>query len=102
LPRPTPGTPLFPYTSLFRSLESRYSPPPGEERPMDPDLQVDVGPLRLANPLMTASGTCGYGEELLPFTDPGVFGAIVVKSVTLEDRKSTRLNSSHVKISYAV
>lgn len=53
---------------------------------MIPDLRVDVGPLRLANPLLTASGTCGYGEELLPFTDPGLFGAIVVKSVTLEPR----------------
>ncbi|MBN1421839.1 MAG: dihydroorotate dehydrogenase [Planctomycetes bacterium] len=50
------------------------------------DLRVDVGPLRLSNPLMTASGTCGYGEELLPFTDPAQLGAIVVKSVTLEPR----------------
>jgi dihydroorotate dehydrogenase (NAD+) catalytic subunit len=50
------------------------------------DLSVDVGPLHLRNPLMTASGTAGLGLELEPFWDLRVAGAIVVKTLTRKPR----------------
>ncbi len=51
------------------------------------DLSVDIGRIRLANPVMTASGTCGYGEELSPYIDLRVFGAIVVKGLSIRPRE---------------
>ncbi len=51
-----------------------------------PDLSVRLGPLRLANPVMVASGTFGYGEEYADFLDPGRIGAIVVKGISLFPR----------------
>ncbi|MBI3099292.1 MAG: dihydroorotate dehydrogenase [Planctomycetes bacterium] len=56
----------------------------------DPRLAVSLGPLRLRNPVMLASGTCGYGEEFAEFTPPGVLGAIVVKTVTRQPRDGNR------------
>jgi len=50
------------------------------------DLSVDVGNLKLQNPIMTASGTFGYGEEFAPFVDLVTLGAIVVKGISLEPR----------------
>ncbi len=52
----------------------------------DVDLSVDLAGLRLANPVMTASGTCGYGLELADFTDLSRLGAFTTKSVTVEER----------------
>jgi dihydroorotate dehydrogenase (NAD+) catalytic subunit len=51
------------------------------------DLSVEVGPLRLGNPLMTASGTAGLGLELEPFYDLREAGAIVVKTLTRKPRR---------------
>ena len=45
------------------------------------DLAVQVGSVRLANPVMTASGTAGHGDELSAFGDLGALGAVVVKSL---------------------
>src|SRR3712207_7598303 len=70
--RRPPRSTLFPYTTLFRSLEAQGEP--GRERYL---------PLR------------GGGSEHLA---PGDLG----NPLTYEDRKSTRLNSSHANISYAV
>jgi dihydroorotate dehydrogenase (NAD+) catalytic subunit len=42
--------------------------------------------VRLRNPVLLASGTCGYGEELAPFLDLREIGGIVAKSLTLEPR----------------
>jgi dihydroorotate dehydrogenase (NAD+) catalytic subunit len=52
----------------------------------EPDLRVALGPLRLSNPVLTASGTCGYGEELTPFFDLAKIGGVVCKSVSLRPR----------------
>ena len=49
-------------------------------------LGVSVGGLLLKNPVMTASGTFGYGEEYSPFFDLGRLGAIVVKGLSLLPR----------------
>jgi dihydroorotate dehydrogenase (NAD+) catalytic subunit len=45
------------------------------------DLSVDVGSLRLPNPVMTASGTAGHGAELQSFVALASLGAVVVKSL---------------------
>ena len=50
------------------------------------DLRVKIGKLTLQNPVMTASGTFGTGEELEDFVDLNKLGAIVVKGVTLLPR----------------
>lgn len=52
------------------------------------DLSIDLGAgLRLANPVMTASGTFGYGEEFATLTDLNALGAIIVKGTTLNHRE---------------
>jgi dihydroorotate dehydrogenase (NAD+) catalytic subunit len=53
------------------------------------DLSVDLCGVRLRNPVLLASGTCGYGEELSPFLDLREIGGIVAKSLTLEPRQGT-------------
>lgn len=50
----------------------------------EPDLSVKLGPLNLKNPVMTASGTFGDGEEYAQFVDPGRLGGIVVKGLSLK------------------
>src|SRR3712207_7294491 len=88
--RRPPRSTLFPYTTLFRSG----------------DILVKADKMTMANSL----------ELRVPFLDPGVFAVAgtlpVDQRVTKEttkyalrralDRKSTRLNSSHANISYAV
>src|SRR5436305_10507054 len=80
--RRPPTSTLFPYTTLFRSVQRlmRTLRPAREERRHDRDA---VGRLR-----RIATGQLGEGGPHVP--------------VRAEDRKSTRLNSSHVRISYAV
>ena len=51
-----------------------------------PDMTVKIAGVTLKNPVITASGTCGYGREYLPFYKPEELGAITVKCVTLEPR----------------
>ncbi len=51
-----------------------------------PDLTVDIGGLKLKNPVMTASGTFGYGEEFAPFMDLNALGAIIVKGLSFNPR----------------
>ncbi|MGO9612124.1 MAG: dihydroorotate dehydrogenase [Dissulfurispiraceae bacterium] len=51
------------------------------------NLAVSIGQLRLKNPVMTASGTFGYGEEYAEFMDLNMLGAIVVKGLSLTPRE---------------
>src|SRR5690554_2335893 len=51
------------------------------------DLKVKLGSLELQNPVMTASGTYGYGEEYEDFVDINRLGGIVVKGTTLHPRQ---------------
>jgi dihydroorotate dehydrogenase (NAD+) catalytic subunit len=48
------------------------------------DLSVEVGALHLANPVIAASGTFGYGIEFAELTDLNRLGAIVIKGLSLE------------------
>lgn len=51
------------------------------------DLSVKIGKLKLKNPIMTASGTFGYGEEFADFIDLNRLGGIIVKGTTLHHRE---------------
>jgi len=51
------------------------------------DLSVKLGALKLKNPIMTASGTFGYGLEFIPYGRLEELGAIVVKGLSLRPRK---------------
>src|SRR2546430_9801263 len=87
--RRPPRSTLFPYTTLFRSVEGGHAG----------DRGVHV--LRAAPPLAVAAdeeaGAQGLGEDQHV---PDVRADVAQHA--LRDRKSTRLNSSHSQISYAV
>ena len=51
-----------------------------------PDLSVQLGPLKLKNPILTASGTFGYGLEFRPFLDLADLGGIVTKGLSPRPR----------------
>lgn len=51
-----------------------------------PRLEVTIGPLSLRNPILTASGTFGYGDEYAHVVDLRRLGAVITKTVTLEPR----------------
>src|SRR3989442_8992166 len=80
--RRPPRSTLFPYTTLFRSRPSAAT----EDEPHR--SQVATPPLLPSGVLRCTSGRAGAAEEQ--------------RRKQLPDRKSTRLNSSHVRISYAV
>jgi dihydroorotate dehydrogenase (NAD+) catalytic subunit len=58
---------------------------PGRDN-QDVDLGVEIASVPLANPLMTASGTCGYADEYADFVDLRGLGAFVTKSITVHPR----------------
>ena len=51
------------------------------------DLRTSIGKLELANPVMTASGTFGYGTEFADFVDLDRLGGVIVKGTTLYHRE---------------
>ncbi|MDH3542294.1 MAG: dihydroorotate dehydrogenase [Desulfobulbaceae bacterium] len=54
-----------------------------------PDMKISIGSLRLRNPVMTASGTFGYGEEYGSLVNLHRLGAIIVKGISLLPRQGT-------------
>jgi dihydroorotate dehydrogenase (NAD+) catalytic subunit len=77
-----------------RNAAPRAALAPGRSRPVTGgpararglELSVRIGPVTLANPVLTASGTYGYGEEYAHVQDPARLGAVITKTVTLEPR----------------
>lgn len=51
------------------------------------DLSVNIGKWKFANPIMVASGTFGYGQEMAEWVDLNDFGAIITKSITMKERQ---------------
>lgn len=51
------------------------------------NLEVDLGFLRLKNPVIAASGTFGYGDEVRDFVDPSILGGFVTKGLSIRPRK---------------
>jgi dihydroorotate dehydrogenase (NAD+) catalytic subunit len=72
-----------------KASELKRSNPRVEGRVMKrqlPDLAVNLGFLKLRNPVLTASGTFGYGLEFKPFVDLNRLGGIVVKGLYFKAR----------------
>src|SRR3712207_7974764 len=92
--RRPPRSTLFPYTTLFRS-ESFSIPSASMEPTLLPGDSVLTLKFyyRLFGP---------YRGDLVAFKSPERAGEVLIKRVVGLDRKSTRLNSSHANISYAV
>jgi dihydroorotate dehydrogenase (NAD+) catalytic subunit len=53
---------------------------------MTPDLSTTVAGIKMANPIMTASGCCGYGQELGEIFPLSKLGALITKTITAEPR----------------
>ena len=58
----------------------------GKRSHRPPDLSIDIGPLSLKNPVLLASGTCGYGKELSDLLDLNQLGGIIVKGLSIRPR----------------
>src|SRR5690606_39531003 len=92
-----PRVPLFPSTTLFRSLARALA-----DRAVATTPDLDAEDL-LSRVVLDGRGPPVEAIRTRPLTDK--FGSVVSGLMALDadrDRKSTRLNSSHVKISYAV
>ncbi len=55
-----------------------------------PDLSVNVGGILMKNPVLTASGTFGYGEEMAEIYDLSRLGAVTVKGLSLRPQSGNR------------
>ena len=61
------------------------------------DLRTSIGKLELANPVMTASGTFGYGTEFADFVDLDRLGGVIVKGILfLKGLKGSMRGDSNV------
>src|SRR5438067_9212149 len=87
--RPPPRSTLFPYTTLFRSANRRVGKR-GFGRRVDRALRADARQIRDRRPGAGTRGVVQSERAECAWRD------------AITDRKSTRLNSSHVSISYAV
>src|SRR5436309_6163427 len=92
---PPPRSILFPYTTLFRSVltGSLSVSTPGGDHVLSAEQGIEIAPRVPHHVRNTSDGTTHF---LVASSPPSHGDRVVV------DRKSTRLNSSHVKISYAV
>src|SRR5256885_12187934 len=95
--RRPPRSTLFPYTTLFRStwdrcLKEKWVPPSVALAAFNLDF-LCIHPFRDGN---------GRASRLSLLLQSYHLGMEVGRYISLEDRKSTRLNSSHLVISYAV
>ncbi len=59
---------------------------PNKRRP-EVDLSIDFAGIKLKNPVLTASGTFGYGEEYAEFVDLNKLGGVIVKGISLKPIK---------------
>ncbi|MFZ0133774.1 MAG: dihydroorotate dehydrogenase [Desulfobacterales bacterium] len=60
------------------------------EAASSPDLSIDIGGIRLRNPVLTASGTFGYGREFETYVDLNRLGGIIVKGLSLAPSMGNR------------
>src|ERR1700704_1190072 len=74
--------PSFPQSP--RVASARHAKISPVTAPAAVDLSVQVGALRLRNPIIAASGTFGYGIEFAHLVDLNLLGAIVVKGLSRE------------------
>ena len=63
-------------------------------------LNVEIGDLKLKNPVTTASGTFGYGTEYKDIIDLGKLGGIFVKGTTVEPREGNNYPSRNAQFGW--
>src|SRR5207253_10209663 len=97
LPPPPPSSTLFPYTTLFRSSTSTLRPTPSAVLGLMPCTTWCILSVSVQN---ASSPKVSNRKMCCPSNSVRSIGELVGDAV--QDRKSTRLNSSHVAISYAV
>src|SRR5262245_64156658 len=97
--RPPPSSPRFPYTTLFRSTDPTPDPADGGQKNADgtPNARATYNGLAY---IAHADRLFALGGDLAGSHRGFLTRADILW--TFEDRKSTRLNSSHLGISYAV
>ena len=54
---------------------------------MKPDISVKLCSIKLQNPIILASGTCGFGEEIAKFLNLNKVGALITKTITLKPKE---------------
>lgn len=75
------------YAPKVQSLILQNSPGNLKNQTTMANLDVNIGNLKLKNPVLTASGTFGYGEEFQDFIDLERLGGFIVKGTTLNPRE---------------
>src|SRR3712207_7094763 len=90
--RRPPRSTLFPYTTLFRSLET-------ELKKLSDSTGITIS-LRRTEPRSQRKDVVTYSVDVVSLDQPGIVHHLA--GFFSSDRKSTRLNSSHANISYAV
>src|SRR2546430_9771435 len=94
--RRPPRSTLFPYTTLFRSADPAAAAETFEAKPIV---------IQIVNP-EAAAETIEAKPIVVQIVDPAAVAKVTTqreaKPIIVQDRKSTRLNSSHSQISYAV
>src|SRR5207249_12248852 len=97
--RPPPTPPLFPYTTLFRSRQGNVSL---GINAVDAEQRFGEAVSAGEDPSVVAKDTVFTGAAGDPVVATAADQVIILAVAVDRDRKSTRLNSSHVSISYAV
>src|SRR3712207_9086221 len=100
--RRPPRSTLFPYTTLFRSRRDRHPPPALRPRPLARAPLREGGALGRRPRQAPLPALRGRADDPLPPADDRRVGHLRARPALGTDRKSTRLNSSHANISYAV
>jgi dihydroorotate dehydrogenase (NAD+) catalytic subunit len=63
-----------------------FQQPPRECSMIQPDMSVEIAGIKMRNPVMTASGTFGYGQEFADYMDLESIGAMITKGLSLKPK----------------
>ena len=63
---------------------SQAIPPAGSDEQFSPRIEIDVAGIHFENPVLTASGTFGYGQEFAQLIDLNQLGGICVKGISAD------------------
>src|SRR3712207_9502355 len=100
--RRPPRSPLFPYTTLFRSLAGCIVLYDARGKWVPYIGSLNMGACRFLNVVLGATGAGAGSIAGLARIEYWSWFVLPVAGIVMADRKSTRLNSSHANISYAV